>query len=248
MRVEAATVASREILVEAVFLLELELCLRQHVSCLIGTGAGEGVEPHLVGPIALERDSWARRVKPERVHAAAAHAGIDFAGFLVVAVGVTKVVRQRNLLVQAVVSTLCLLMAQLGESVRAGYQIMVDMTLIVTFIPFLYIFGAGLRFANRMFWISPVVSWGAVLLTLAASACLYRVMFKEERDAARAIPEVAQEAEGADGAWVHAYLHRKEGDEGNAGYWYRRAGRPVGKGDLDAEWEQIVGELLARGR
>jgi hypothetical protein len=37
----------------------------------------------------------------------------------------------------------------------------------------------------------------------------------------------AREDEGRDGAWVHAYLHRKEGDLGNAGYWYRRAGRAV---------------------
>jgi amino acid transporter len=55
-----------------------------------------------------------------------------------------------SLLVQAVIATLFLLMAQLGESVRAAYQIMVDMTVMVTFIPFLYIFGAGLRFENRM--------------------------------------------------------------------------------------------------
>jgi hypothetical protein len=58
--------------------------------------------------------------------------------------------------------------------------------------------------------------------------------------------EVAQDVDDADGAWVHAYLHRKEGDAGNAAYWYRRAGRGVAAGDLDAEWEQIVGELLAR--
>jgi glutamate:GABA antiporter len=49
-----------------------------------------------------------------------------------------------------VAATLFLLMAQLGESVRAAYQIMVDMTVIVTFIPFLYIFGAGFRFASRI--------------------------------------------------------------------------------------------------
>jgi glutamate:GABA antiporter len=55
-----------------------------------------------------------------------------------------------SLLVQAVAATLFLLMAQLGESVRAAYQIMVDMTVIVTFIPFLYIFGAGFRFASRI--------------------------------------------------------------------------------------------------
>lgn len=58
--------------------------------------------------------------------------------------------------------------------------------------------------------------------------------------------EAAQEIESADGAWVHAYLHRKEGDVGNAAYWYRRAGRPVAKGDLRAEWEAIVGQMLAR--
>ena len=55
-----------------------------------------------------------------------------------------------SLVVQVVVSTLFLLMAQLGETVRAAYQIMVDMTIIVTFVPFIYIFGAGFRFANRI--------------------------------------------------------------------------------------------------
>ena len=54
-----------------------------------------------------------------------------------------------SLLVQVSAATLFLLMAQLGETVRATYQIMVDMMLIVTFIPFVYIFGAGFRFASR---------------------------------------------------------------------------------------------------
>ncbi len=58
--------------------------------------------------------------------------------------------------------------------------------------------------------------------------------------------EVAQDVPGQDGAWVHAYLHRKEGDTGNAAYWYRRASRPVVTGDLRAEWEAIVAELLQR--
>jgi hypothetical protein len=56
--------------------------------------------------------------------------------------------------------------------------------------------------------------------------------------------EIAQDVAGADGAWVHAYLHRKEGDVGNAGYWYRRAGRDVARGGLRVEWEGIVRELL----
>ena len=39
---------------------------------------------------------------------------------------------------------------------------------------------------------------------------------------------VAQDITSPDGSWIHAYLHRKEGDPSNAGYWYRRAGKPVG--------------------
>ena len=49
--------------------------------------------------------------------------------------------------------------------------------------------------------------------------------------------------DSAAGAAVHAYLHRKEGDPGNAGYWYRRAGRPVATSTLDAEWESLAAEL-----
>jgi hypothetical protein len=57
--------------------------------------------------------------------------------------------------------------------------------------------------------------------------------------------ELAQSDEGGPGDWVHAYLHRKEGDAGNAAYWYRRAGRPVCREPLDAEWEAIASALLA---
>ncbi|MEM8488699.1 MAG: hypothetical protein AAF564_24345 [Bacteroidota bacterium] len=49
---------------------------------------------------------------------------------------------------------------------------------------------------------------------------------------------------GEDAAWVHAYLHRVEGDEWNAGYWYRRAGKKLPQQSLEAEWEAIVVELL----
>ena len=55
----------------------------------------------------------------------------------------------------------------------------------------------------------------------------------------------AQAAGSKDGDWVHAYLHRKEGDVGNAGYWYSRAGKPAYEGSLDAEWKVLVEELLA---
>ena len=47
-----------------------------------------------------------------------------------------------------------------------------------------------------------------------------------------------------DSMWVHAYLHRKEGDASNAGYWYRRAGRPPHAGALVDEWREIAAALL----
>lgn len=58
--------------------------------------------------------------------------------------------------------------------------------------------------------------------------------------------EIAQEIENVNGSWVHAYLHRKEGDIGNAGYWYRRAGRSPAGGSLETEWAEIVEALLAQ--
>jgi hypothetical protein len=56
--------------------------------------------------------------------------------------------------------------------------------------------------------------------------------------------ETAQNIDGKDGAWIHAYLHRKEGDLGNASYWYRRAGKPDARDPLQAEWERIASSLL----
>jgi hypothetical protein len=47
--------------------------------------------------------------------------------------------------------------------------------------------------------------------------------------------------------WVHAYLHRKEGDLSNAFYWYRRAEREPHKGPLDQEWREIAEALLSQG-
>ncbi len=59
--------------------------------------------------------------------------------------------------------------------------------------------------------------------------------------------DAAQADEGAAGDWIHAYLHRKEGDQGNAAYWYRRARRPVCRTSLEDEWAAIAADLLARG-
>ena len=55
---------------------------------------------------------------------------------------------------------------------------------------------------------------------------------------------IVMNEDGRDAAWVHAYLHRVEGDAGNAAYWYRQAKRPVAAGALAAEWRAIATELL----
>ncbi|HUI84738.1 MAG TPA: hypothetical protein VL240_10965 [Candidatus Binatia bacterium] len=59
--------------------------------------------------------------------------------------------------------------------------------------------------------------------------------------------ESAQQDEGPAGAWVHAYLHRKEGDSANAGYWYRRADRTPAQSSLEEEWLAITQSLLSAG-
>lgn len=57
--------------------------------------------------------------------------------------------------------------------------------------------------------------------------------------------ELAQAVDTPEGAWIHAYLHRKEGDASNAGYWYRRAAKPASDLPLDEEWNAIVAALHA---
>lgn len=56
---------------------------------------------------------------------------------------------------------------------------------------------------------------------------------------------LVQDADGREAAWVHAHLHRLEGDIANASYWYRRAGRPITTGDLAQERVAIVATLLS---
>jgi hypothetical protein len=57
--------------------------------------------------------------------------------------------------------------------------------------------------------------------------------------------KIVMDESGKDCAWVHAYLHRVEGDLDNARYWYRQAQRPVSSKTLAAEWDAIAETLLA---
>ena len=58
--------------------------------------------------------------------------------------------------------------------------------------------------------------------------------------------ELIQDLTDENAAWIHAYLHRKEGDSWNADYWYNRAGRKRPLLSLGEEWEQIASDLLER--
>ena len=73
---------------------------------------------------------------------------------------------------------------------------------------------------------------------------LLKALWYEARNDWEKAHNIAQDIASQDGSWIHAYLHRKEGDQGNATYWYHRAGKPVPRIGLDQEWEQIVTALL----
>jgi hypothetical protein len=71
-----------------------------------------------------------------------------------------------------------------------------------------------------------------------------RALWHDAKGQWDAAHEVAQNIDNPIGAWIHAYLHRKEGDLGNAGYWYRRAQKPECRSSLDVEWEEIATAVL----
>jgi len=78
-------------------------------------------------------------------------------------------------------------------------------------------------------------------LSLALQALWYAG--KDQWDAAH---DIIQSEENQDADWVHAHLHRQEGDLSNAGYWYRRAERVIPADlSIEAEWGNIVAQLLS---
>lgn len=77
------------------------------------------------------------------------------------------------------------------------------------------------------------------------AAPLQALWWDAKGDWARA-HSLVDDLSSTDGMAVHAYLHRKEGVEWNADYWYARAGRRFHRPTLDAEWEALAEELLQR--
>jgi hypothetical protein len=73
---------------------------------------------------------------------------------------------------------------------------------------------------------------------------LLQAMWFDGKDDWEGSHNIAQNINTSEGSWVHAYLHRKEGDLGNASYWYSRAGKPMPSRSLAEEWEEIVRTLL----
>ena len=70
------------------------------------------------------------------------------------------------------------------------------------------------------------------------------VSMSSSTDSTNAAHSIAREYPGREGSAVHAYLHREEGVQWNAEYWYRRAGRSPVTGSLEDEWLTLAGELL----
>lgn len=56
--------------------------------------------------------------------------------------------------------------------------------------------------------------------------------------------DLIQDVKGKQAAWIHAYLHRKEGDVWNADYWYSKAGRMRPAVSLEQEWEELAASFL----
>lgn len=77
----------------------------------------------------------------------------------------------------------------------------------------------------------------------ALSPCLMALWY-DARGEWHAAHGLIDDLPGEKAAWVHAYLHRKEGDAVNAAYWYRRAGKPVCHLSLEEEWKTITTSLL----
>lgn len=67
-----------------------------------------------------------------------------------------------------------------------------------------------------------------------------KVLWLDKKGDWHAAHDIAQDLPDPNGAWLHAYLHRVEGDIGNAGYWYHRANQPMPSNSLETEWDALA--------
>ncbi len=73
---------------------------------------------------------------------------------------------------------------------------------------------------------------------------LFRALWFDAKNNWEEAHELAQSVYTKEGAWVHGYLHRKEGDLDNASHWYAKAGKELPGSSFDDEWQEILQELL----
>lgn len=79
----------------------------------------------------------------------------------------------------------------------------------------------------------------------AGTSAILKALWYDGKGDWEASHNIAQDIHDRNGSWIHAYLHRKEGDFSNARYWYRQANKPEFRGSLQEEWESLVREFLA---
>lgn len=74
----------------------------------------------------------------------------------------------------------------------------------------------------------------------AGMSDILKALWYEGKEDWESSHNIAQDIHDKNGSWIHAYLHRKEGDLFNARYWYSKAGKPEFYGSLKEEWEALV--------
>jgi hypothetical protein len=74
---------------------------------------------------------------------------------------------------------------------------------------------------------------------------LLKSLWHDKKEDWKKAHDLVDSLPGAEAAWVHAYLHRKEGDIWNADYWYARAKKTRPSHTLEEEWESLVVHFMA---
>ncbi|SHG24808.1 hypothetical protein [Flagellimonas flava] len=90
------------------------------------------------------------------------------------------------------------------------------------------------QFKETLMHSNPPENWSEAL----------RALWYAAKDNWNASHNIAQDLHTRMGSWIHAYLHRQEGDDWNAGYWYRQAGEPFPNKSLEDELQHLIEVVL----